>query len=267
MGVPECTGSEVNVASRTPGIGMGAIVSAAEELHSRRRGGAKGAVLAIAALILWVLTASAGVSLLSSGRAARAARAGPAQQADTAEGPAQQADAADGPAEQAGAANSAQPAGAAAGPAEQAGAAGGPAKAEDGVAGGPAQPAAAPVRYAAVPLTGDGKPPPVPRVKVAAPPGDHPLLQFCHPALALIGLGFWLGFVLIHYRPLAWISFGVLIVTLSAGLSWLTANALAARRRQGAARPFPPRLVVLHGLAAATTLALTMLTALFAGHV
>ena len=102
-------------------------------------------------------------------------------------------------------------------------------------------------------------------MKVAAPPGEHPLLQFCHPALALIGFGFWLGFVLVHYRPLAWISFGILVVTVSAGLSWLAANALAARRRQ-AARAFPPRLIVLHGLAAAATLALTVLTALFASH-
>jgi hypothetical protein len=173
-------------------------------------------VLAIAALILWVLTAGAGVSLLNSGRAARAAAAAPAQPTDA--------------------------------------------------TGSPAQPAGTPVRYAAVPLTKDGKPPPVPRVKVAAPPGEHPLLQFCHPALALIGFGFWLGFVLVHYRPLAWISFGVLLVTVGAGLSWLAANALAARRRQSAARALPRRLIVLHGLAAAATLTLTTLTALLAGH-
>jgi len=190
--------------------------------------------LAIAALILWVLTASAGVSLLNSGRAARGPAVGPAQPADAA-GPAHPADAAG---------DSAQPAGSASGPARSAG---------------------TPVRYAAVPLTEDGKPPPVPSVKVAAPPGEHPLLQFCHPALALIGFGFWLGFVLVHYRPLAWISFGILLFTVSAGLGWLAANALAARRRR-AARAFPPRLIVLHGLAAAATLALTVLTALFASH-
>ena len=166
----------------------------------------KGATLAIAALILWVLTASVGVSLLSSGRAARGAAA-------------------------------------------------------SGTA-----PAGAPARFAAVPLTEDGRPPPVPHAKVTAPPGEHPLLQFCHPALALIGFGFWLAFVFVHYRPLAWVSFGVLVITLGAGLSWLTGNTLAARRHQGAAPAFPPRLIVLHGLAAAATLALTVLTALTAGH-
>ena len=179
--------------------------------------------MAIAALILWVLTASAGVSLLSSGRAARGAAAGPAQPADATGGAAR-------------------------------------------TAGGAAQTTGAAARFAAVPLTEDGKPPRVPRVKVAAPPGEHPLLQFCHPALALIGLGFWLAFVLVHYRPLAWISFGILLVTVGAGLSWLAANALAVGRRQGAARGFPPRLIVLHGLAAAATLTLTVLTAVLAGH-
>jgi hypothetical protein len=192
--------------------------------------------LAIAALILWVLTASAGVSLLSSGRAARGAAAAPAQPPDAAAGPGQPADAA---------AGRAQPADAAAGPAE---------------------PAGAPRRFAAIPLTEDGRPPPVPHAKVAAPPGEHPLLQFSHPALALIGFGFWLAFVLVHYRPLAWVSFGVLVVTVSAGLSWLAANALAARRHPDAAPAFPPRLIGLHGLAAAATVALTVLTALTAGH-
>lgn len=206
------------------------------DLPRRENGGAKGATLAIAALILWVLTAGAGVSLLSSGRAARGAAAGPAQTADAAGGPARPADAARGPD---------HPADAAAGPAQTAG---------------------APARFAAIPLTEDGRPPPVPHAKVAAPPGEHPLLQFSHPALALIGFGFWLAFVLVHYRPLAWISFGILVITLSAGLSWLGGNALAARRRQGAVRAFPPRLIVLHGLAAAATLALTVLTALSAGH-
>ena len=106
----------------------------------------------------------------------------------------------------------------------------------------------------------------MPRTRVATPPGEHPLLEFSHPALALIGLAFWFVFVLIHYRPLAWISFGVLVVTLVAGLSWLAANALAARHREHAARSFPPRLIVFHGLAATVALALTVLTALAASH-
>jgi hypothetical protein len=205
--------------------------------------------LAIAALILWMLTASVGLSLLRSGRAAKGAAADAAQPADAVGDPVEPADAAAGPA----------PVDAAAAGAAQTTA--GAAQA----AGDAAQRAGAPARFAAIPLTEDGRPPPVPHAKVTAPPGEHPLLQFCHPALALIGFGFWLAFVLVHYRPLAWISFGILVVTIGAGLTWLTGNTLAARRR-GAARPFPPRLIALHGLAAAATLALAVLTALTAGH-
>ena len=131
---------------------------------------------------------------------------------------------------------------------------------------GPARAAATPARIPAIPLTEDGKPPRVPPAKVVAPPGEHPLLEFSHPALALIGLGFWLAFTLVHYRTFAWISIGVLVVTVGAGLSWLTGNRLAARRRVAAARAFPPRLIVLHGLGATVVLALTLLTALFAAH-
>ena len=162
--------------------------------------------MALVVLALWVVTASAGVALLSSGNAARRRTAPSAQMAST------------------------------------------------------------PARYGAVPLTADGKPPPVPRTRVAAPAGEHPLLEFSHPALALAGLAFWFVFVLIHYRPLAWISLGILVVTLGAGLSWLAANARAARRQQKAARPFPPRLIALHGLAAAVAFTLTVLTALTASH-
>jgi Flp pilus assembly protein TadB len=162
--------------------------------------------LALVVLALWVVTAAAGVALLSSGNAARRRTAPSVQLAST------------------------------------------------------------PARSGAVPLTADGRPPPVPRTRVAAPAGEHPLLEFSHPALALSGLAFWFVFVLIHYRPLAWISLGILVVTLSAGLSWLAANARAARRQQKAARPFPPRLIALHGLAAAVAFTLTVLTALSASH-
>jgi hypothetical protein len=199
--------------------------------------------LAIAALFLWVLTAGAGVSMLGSGRGARDTVTSPAPAA----GPAAGADQTP------------------AGPAQTDGPPAGPGR-KDGTPAGPPQTDGPPARYAALPLTEDGRPPPGPHVKVAAPPGEHPLLQFSHPALALTGLGFWLAFVLVRYRPLAWISFGILVVTVGAGLGWLASSSLAARRRPGAARTFPPRLIVLHGLAAAATLALTALAALSAGH-
>ena len=131
---------------------------------------------------------------------------------------------------------------------------------------GPARAAAAPARIPAIPLTEDGRPPRVPPAKVVAPPGEHPLLEFSHPALALIGLGFWLAFTLVHYRTFAWISIGVLVVTVGAGLGWLARNGLTARRRPASARAFPRRLIVLHGLAATALIALTLFTALSVAH-
>ena len=161
--------------------------------------------MAIVTLVLWVVTAAAGFTLLSTGGAARRAAAA-------------------------------------------------------------ARTAGAPVRAGAIPLTDEGKPPPVPRVKVETPPGEHPLLEFSHPALALTGLACWFMFVFVHYHPFAWISFGILVVTIGVGLSWLTRNTRDARRQVSVAWRFPPRLVALHGLAAAVAITLTVLTALSASR-
>src|SRR5262249_33750463 len=110
----------------------------------------EGAALAIATLILWVLTASAGVSLLSSGRAARGASAGPGQPAEDA-GPAQPANAADGRARtDAAAAGSAHTDAVAAGSAQTDAAAGGHERAA-GHANRPAHPASPPVPSPPVP--------------------------------------------------------------------------------------------------------------------
>jgi len=97
-------------------------------------------------------------------------------------------------------------------------------------------------------------------------PGLRPLLEFAHPAFAAIGLGFWLGFTMVHNRVLGWIAFGLVTATVCLGLTWFTANARAAkakRRDEGEPRPsFGIRLVVLHGGAATVTFALAALTAL-----
>jgi hypothetical protein len=196
--------------------------------------------LAIVALVLWVITAAAGVSLLSTGGAARRLAAGAARaQADSEQAPAGSASAA---------------------------AEGRPttASASSAVAG--ARSAGMPARYAAVPLTDDGRPPPVPRVRVAAPPGEHPLLEFSHPAMAVFGLAGWFAFVFVHYRPFAWFSFGILVVTIGLGLSWLIRSAQAVRHQARAAWRFPRRLVLLHGVAAAIAISLTVLAALSATH-
>ena len=97
-------------------------------------------------------------------------------------------------------------------------------------------------------------------------PGLRSLLEFAHPAFAIVGLGFWLGFTLVHDRGLGWIAFGLVTATVCLGLSWYTANTRAARTKNEAgsepAPSFSPRLVILHGSAAAVTFVLAALTAL-----
>src|SRR5689334_466957 len=97
-------------------------------------------------------------------------------------------------------------------------------------------------------------------------PGLRPLLEFAHPAFAVIGLGLWLGFTMVHNRVLGWVAFGLVTATVCLGLTWFTANARAAKAKQRD-RGEPPssfgiRLVVLHGGAATVTFALAALTAL-----
>ena len=99
-------------------------------------------------------------------------------------------------------------------------------------------------------------------------PGLRSLLEFAHPAFAIIGLGFWLGYTFVHYRPLGWIAFGLVTTTVCLGLSWFAATTRAARRRprDEPGPSFSTRLVALHGGAAAVTFALAALTALVLGR-
>jgi hypothetical protein len=101
-------------------------------------------------------------------------------------------------------------------------------------------------------------------------PGLWSLLEFAHPAFAIVGLGFWLGFTMVHDRALGWIAFGLVTATVCLGLTWYTANTRAARREGPSggepAPAFRTRLVLLHGSAATVTFALAALTALILSH-
>src|SRR5215472_1413851 len=92
-----------------------------------------------------------------------------------------------------------------------------------------------------------------------------PLLEFTHPLLALTGLTFWIFFVMTDDRLFAWIAFGVVAATVLAGLSWAMRTRRAARAgREPVA--FPPHLLMIHGLAAACTLTLVVISAVTAAH-
>jgi hypothetical protein len=126
-------------------------------------------------------------------------------------------------------------------------------------------PAPAVVRVGAVPMTPEGKPPPPPHVRVATPAGEHPLVEFSHPTLAVAGLACWLMFTFVHYQPFAWIALGTVLVTVCIGLGWLAASHRSGHGRAAAWR-FPPRLVALHGLSASLTVVLAVLAALVASR-
>jgi hypothetical protein len=80
------------------------------------------------------------------------------------------------------------------------------------------------------------------------------------------GMACWFMYAFVHYQPMAWVSFGILLGAIGLGLTWLTRNARAVRQHASAAWRFPPKLVLTHGLAAAVAIALTVLTALTASR-
>jgi hypothetical protein len=234
--------------------------------------------MAIVVLVLWLFTAGAGFYLLVTsnlGRArpapdapaatasatepataALAAQAASAPPAQAASAPAQAASA---PPAQAASA----PAQAASAPAPQA------ASAAQAASAGPTAAAAPPSSKREMRRAARNRfdPPSLTAAKNApAVPGLRSLLEFAHPASAIVGLGFWLAFTLVHDRALGWIGFGLVTATVCLGLTWYTANARAAGRTgppdNEPAPSFSTRMVVLHGGAASMTFVLAALTAL-----
>jgi pyruvate dehydrogenase E2 component (dihydrolipoamide acetyltransferase) len=103
-------------------------------------------------------------------------------------------------------------------------------------------------------------------------PGMKDLAEFTHPALAMIGIGFWLGYVVSRDRLFAVIGLGILLGAICAGVSLFTVNACAARRAAaapGAAPAAPgtapltasPLVLTLHAIGATVTLLFAVLIA------
>jgi hypothetical protein len=142
----------------------------------------------------------------------------------------------------------------------------GRARDEREAAAAPAAPVAAPVRIGAAPLTAAGLPPPIPHSRVGTPAGDHTLLEFSHPTLAISGIACWIMFTFVQYEPLAWIAFGFLTAALLMGLAWFAISRRSARQETTQTWSFPPRLVAVHGAIATLSIALTALTAVVASR-
>lgn len=180
-------------------------------------------------MLLWIFTAAAGVSLLAARRPARGSR-------DSAPAPAKA-------------------------PAE----AGAPARAEAAAHAPASVPAAAGVPPAAAAAYAEGAKIPITRTRVTTRPGEHPLLEFMHPALGIVGLGGWIAFVITRFRVFAWAALGVVVVTIAAGVIWYVVNARA--RKAGGRHPARrARRLLIHGSGAAVTFVLAIVTTLIAHH-
>jgi hypothetical protein len=104
-------------------------------------------------------------------------------------------------------------------------------------------------------------------------PGLKDLAEFTHPVLALIGIGFWLGYVVSRDRLFAVIGLGILLGAICAGVSLFTVNTRAARRAAAddadsappAAGTAPltasPLVLTLHAIGATLTLLFAVLIA------
>jgi hypothetical protein len=192
--------------------------------------------LDIVAFVLWALTAAAGVAVLVSVNAARHHGTAAGRGASAME------------------------------PEEEPG--GGPpavASAAAAVAGSTVTgPPAAADRPAAEPLPryDYAHPPPTPHTRVRAGPGEHPLLEFCHPALGFAGLASWMAFMLVKNEVFAVVGLSVVAVGIGVGLGWFGVNTRAGLHSRAHGRRVPARLVLAHGVAAAATIGFAVVAAL-----
>lgn len=119
-------------------------------------------------------------------------------------------------------------------------------------------------------------PPSLQRAKSEPIPGLKALGEFTHPALAMIGFGFWLGYVVSRKQLFAEIGLGILLGAICAGLSWAAVNARTAKRMAAegtdpatappgtAPLAVSPRVLALHATGAAATLLFAVLIAVHA---
>jgi hypothetical protein len=116
-------------------------------------------------------------------------------------------------------------------------------------------------------------PPSLQRAKSEPVPGLKSLAELAHPTLAMIGFGFWFGYVVSRKALFAEIGLGILLGAICAGLSWFIVNSRAAKRAAaadtdlstaapGTAPLTPPsRVLIAHAIGATLTLLFAILIA------
>lgn len=92
-----------------------------------------------------------------------------------------------------------------------------------------------------------------------------PGLVFSHFALAVTGLVLWVSYLAVDKDVVAWAAFAVLLPVALIGFT-MFARWIPARRAGTAESRFPVPVVIGHGLFAAATLVLVLLTALGVGE-
>jgi hypothetical protein len=95
-------------------------------------------------------------------------------------------------------------------------------------------------------------PPSLARARAEQVPWGRALLEFTHPALAVVGIGMWIGFTLIHQRALGAVALVVLTAAALAGVTWFTIT-----RRGGVS--INRRTLAAHAAGAAFVLALALI--------
>jgi hypothetical protein len=134
----------------------------------------------------------------------------------------------------------------------------------------PPAPAPAPVRRTRDDRDRVFAPPSLQQARSEPLPGTKDLAEFAHPALAMIGIGFWLGYVVSRDRLFAVIGLGILLGAICAGVTLFTVNTRAARRAAAAeaesrapADTAPliasPLVLIVHAIGATLTLLFAVL--------
>jgi len=93
-------------------------------------------------------------------------------------------------------------------------------------------------------------PPSLVRSQTQALPWGRALLEFTHPALAIVGGGMWIGYTVTHQKAIGAVGAGVLAGAAIAGLSWFAAN-----KRTGSLS-FGRRVLIAHTAGAVLALVL-----------